>query len=261
MCGVIGYAGRRNAAERLLNGLERLEYRGYDSAGICLLEDGRLELTKAVGKLVNLKRKAHGNTNGSITGIGHTRWATHGGVTEENAHPLMAGGHKDVAIVLNGIIENHATIRRQLTSEGETFASETDAEVVAHLVRRAYCGSLADAVRTAYEQLEGHFAFLVAHRDQPGLLVGTRRHCPLLVGVGDDEMFLASSATAFIGDTRRVMLIDDNEVVAITAEHARVIDARGRVQERAQITVPGDAAATECGEYDTYMLKEIKYVV
>jgi glutamine---fructose-6-phosphate transaminase (isomerizing) len=257
MCGVIGYAGRRNAAERLLNGLERLEYRGYDSAGICLLEDGRLELTKAVGKLVNLKRKAHGNTNGSITGIGHTRWATHGGVTEENAHPLMAGGHKDVAIVLNGIIENHATIRRQLTSEGETFASETDAEVVAHLVRRAYCGSLADAVRTAYEQLEGHFAFLVAHRDQPGLLVGTRRHCPLLVGVGDDEMFLASSATAFIGDTRRVMLIDDNEVVAITAEHARVIDARGRVQERAQITVPGDAAATECGEYDTYMLKEI----
>ena len=137
MCGVIGYVGRRSAAARLLRGLERLEYRGYDSAGICLLEDGRLELTKAVGKLENLKRKADGRTNGSITGIGHTRWATHGRVTEENAHPLMAGGHEDVAIVLNGIIENHSEIRRQLGAEGEVFASETDAEVVAHLVRRA----------------------------------------------------------------------------------------------------------------------------
>jgi glutamine---fructose-6-phosphate transaminase (isomerizing) len=257
MCGVIGYVGRRSAAARLLSGLERLEYRGYDSAGICLLEDGRLELTKAVGKLENLKHKADGRTNGSTTGIGHTRWATHGRVTEANAHPLMAGEHEDVAIVLNGIIENHGEIRRQLTAEGEAFASETDAEVVAHLVRRAYHGSLAHAVRVAYEQLEGHFAFLVAHRDQPGLLVGTRRHCPLLVGVGDDEMFLASSATAFVGDTRRVMLIDNDEIVSITAERARVIDADGRVQERAEIEIPGDAAAVERGGYDTYMLKEI----
>ncbi len=178
MCGVIGYVGRRNAAARLLSGLERLEYRGYDSAGICLLEDRRLDLIRAVGKLENLKRKANGNTNGSIAGIGHTRWATHGRVTEENAHPLMAGDHEDVAIVLNGIIENHGEIRRRLTSEGETFGSDTDAEVVAHLVRRAYQGSLAAAVRDACGKLEGHFAFLVAHRDQPGLLVGTRRLLP-----------------------------------------------------------------------------------
>jgi glucosamine--fructose-6-phosphate aminotransferase (isomerizing) len=257
MCGVIGYAGRSNAAARLLSGLERLEYRGYDSAGICLLEDGRLELTKAVGKLENLKRKANGNTNGSITGIGHTRWATHGRVTEENAHPLMAGEHEDVAIVLNGIIENHAEIRRQLTAEGEVFGSDTDAEVVAHLVRRAYCGSLAEAVRSTYEQLEGHFAFLVAHRDQPGLLVGTRHQCPLLVGVGDGEMFLASSATAFASDTCRVMLIDDEEIVTITPERARVTAPNGRVQKRAEIVIPGDAAAVERGGYDTYMLKEI----
>ena len=146
MCGVIGYVGRRDAATRLLSGLERLEYRGYDSAGICLLRDGRLELTKAVGKLENLKRKA-GHTDGSTTGIGHTRWATHGRVTEENAHPLVAGDHDDVAIVLNGIIENHGEIRRKLVAEGEVFASETDAEVVAHLVRRAYRGSLVVAVR------------------------------------------------------------------------------------------------------------------
>jgi len=257
MCGVIGYVGRRSAAARLLSGLERLEYRGYDSAGICLLEDDRLDLIKAVGKLENLKRKANGNTNGSITGIGHTRWATHGRVTEANAHPLMAGGHEDVAIVLNGIIENHAEIRRQLTAEGEVFGSDTDAEVVAHLVRRAYRGSLAAAVRGAYEELEGHFAFLVAHRDQPGLLVGTRRHCPLLVGVGDGEMFLASSATAFASDTRRVMLIDDEEIVAITPDAARVINPNGRVQKRAEIVIAGDPAAAGRDGYDTYMLKEI----
>ena len=256
MCGVIGYAGRRDAAARLLSGLERLEYRGYDSAGICLLSGDRFELIKAVGKLENLKRKV-GHTGGSTTGIGHTRWATHGRVTEANAHPLVAGDHDDVAIVLNGIIENHGEIRRKLVEEGEMFASETDAEVVAHLVRRAYDGSLVDAVRTACGQLEGHFAFLVAHREQPGLLVGTRRHCPLLVGVGDGEMFLASSTTAFVGDTQRVMLIEDDEIVAITAERARVIAADGQARERAEILIPADDAAAERCGHDTYMLKEI----
>ena len=197
MCGVIGYVGRRDAAQRLLSGLERLEYRGYDSAGICLLTADGIELIKAVGKLESLKRKT-GSTATSTTGIGHTRWATHGRVTEENAHPLLAGDHDDLAVVLNGIIENHGEIRRRLAAEGEKFASETDAEVVSHLVRRAYRGSLVDAVRMAYHQLEGDFAFVVAHREQPGLLVGTRRRCPLLVGVGDDEMFLASSISAFV---------------------------------------------------------------
>ena len=256
MCGVIGYVGRRDATQRLLSGLERLEYRGYDSAGICLWRPDGFKLIKAVGKLEKLKRRA-GGAAGSTTGIGHTRWATHGRVTEENAHPLLAGDHEDVAIVLNGIIENHGKIRRQLTSEGETFASETDAEVVAHLVRRAYRGSLAEAVRTTCVQLKGHFAFLVAHRDQPGLLVGTRRYCPLLVGVGEGEMFLASSATAFVRDTRQVMLIEDDEIVAITADRARVIAPNGRIQQRAEIVIPGDAAAAERDGYDTYMLKEI----
>jgi glutamine---fructose-6-phosphate transaminase (isomerizing) len=256
MCGVIGYVGRRDAAQRLLSGLERLEYRGYDSAGICLLRADGIELIKAVGKLESLKRKTC-STAASTTGIGHTRWATHGRVTEENAHPLRAGDHDDLAVVLNGIIENHGEIRRKLAAEGENFASQTDAEVVSHLVRRAYRGSLVDAVRIAYRELEGDFAFVVAHREQPGLLVGTRRRCPLLVGVGDDEMFLASSISAFVADTRRVMLIEDDEIVAITSERARVITADGTTREREEVVIPwDDAAAERCG-HETYMLKEI----
>jgi glucosamine--fructose-6-phosphate aminotransferase (isomerizing) len=256
MCGVIGYVGRRDAARCLLGGLERLEYRGYDSAGVCLWRRDGFEVIKAVGKLENLRRRV-GQAGGSSTGIGHTRWATHGRVTVENAHPLLAGDHEDVAVVLNGIVENHGEIRRRLVGEGERFASETDAEVVSHLVRRAYRGSLVDAVRAAYGQLEGDFAFVVAHREQPGLLVGCRRRCPLLVGVGDGEMFLASSISAFVADTRRVMLIEDGEVVAITAERARVISADGSTREREAVVVAWDDAAAGRGGHETYMLKEI----
>jgi glucosamine--fructose-6-phosphate aminotransferase (isomerizing) len=257
MCGVIGYTGSRDTAARLLSGLERLEYRGYDSAGICLWTADGLEFTKAVGKLENLKRKADGRTSRSTTGIGHTRWATHGRVTEQNAHPLRAGDHTDVAIVLNGIVENHGEIRRELAANGETFASQTDAEVVAHLVRRAYRGSLAEAVRTAYTRLEGHFAFVAVHANQPGLLVGARNRCPLLVGVGVGEMFLASSISAFADDTRRVMLVEDDEIVAITATSVRLVGADGEPREREEILIPWDDATAERGGYETYMLKEI----
>ena len=257
MCGVVGYAGRREASPLLLAALERLEYRGYDSAGICLLASGDLELIKAVGKLEHLERKAAGRGSGATTGIGHTRWATHGRVTEENAHPLLAGGHRDVAIVLNGIVENHAEIRRRLVADGECFASQTDAEVVAHLVRRAYHGGLVDAVRVAALQLEGHFAFIALHREQPGLLVGTRRRCPLLVGVGDGETFLASSVSAFASETRRVKLIEDDEVVAITAEGMRLVSVAGDEIEREETVIPWDEASAERDGHETYMLKEI----
>src|SRR4051812_8394235 len=192
MCGVIGYVGRRAAKEQLLRGLERLEYRGYDSAGLCLVGSRDLDLVKAVGKLENLKLKAGGVASRSTAGIGHTRWATHGPVSEENAHPLMAGDHQDVAIVLNGIVENHAEIKKALLAGGEHFCSETDAEVVAHLVRRGYAGDVVEAVRGAYAQLEGHFAFIAVHRDHPDLLVGTRNQCPLIAGIGEGETFLAS---------------------------------------------------------------------
>ncbi len=186
MCGVVGYVGHRQPTTRLLAALGRLEYRGDDSAGICLLAADGLRLTKAAGKL-------SGSTVEPTTGIGHTRWATHGRVCEANAHPLLVGDHDDVAIVLNGIIENHRALRDELSAEGERFGSQTDAEVVAHLVRRAYRGSLPEAVQAAAARLEGHFAFIALHRDQPGPLVGTRRRCPLLVGLGAGETFLASS--------------------------------------------------------------------
>src|SRR3954465_7025447 len=218
MCGVIGYTGPRDTAARLLGGLERLEYRGYDSAGICLWTADGLEFTKAVGKLENLKRKAGGRRSRSTTGIGHTRWATHGRVTEENAHPLSAGDHTDVAIVLNGIIENHAELKRTLSAHGERFSSETDAEVVAHLVKQAYAGDLVAAVQAACVQLEGHFAFIAVHRDHPDLLVGTRHQCPLIAGLGDGETFIAASITALGAATRRVFYPDDGEIVAATRD-------------------------------------------
>jgi glutamine---fructose-6-phosphate transaminase (isomerizing) len=257
MCGVIGYVGRRHAKERLLSGLTRLEYRGYDSAGICLVDGDGLTTVKAVGKLENLKGKINGHAYGATTGIGHTRWATHGRVTEQNAHPLTAGDHQEVAIVLNGIIENHAELRRRLIADGERFASETDAEVVAHLVRMFYDGCLITAVRVARAELEGHFAFIAAHADQPGVLVGTRHECPLLAGMGDGETFLASSITALSGDTRRIKLIEDDEIVAITADGVSFLDARGDSLERDEVVVTWDDEVADKNGYESYMPKEI----
>ena len=221
MCGVIGYVGRRAAKERLLRGLERLEYRGYDSSGICLSGSDGLDSIKAVGKLENLKLKAAGHASEATIGIGHTRWATHGRVTEENAHPLTAGEDRSVAIVLNGIIENYAEIKQALIAEGARFSSETDAEVVAHLVKRFYSGDLVEAVRATYARLTGHFAFIATHRDHPDLLVGTRHQCPLIAGVADGETFLASSITAFSAETRRVKYIEDGEIVVATPDCGR----------------------------------------
>jgi glutamine---fructose-6-phosphate transaminase (isomerizing) len=259
VCGVMGYVGRRYAKERLLSGLQRLEYRGYDSAGICLLQDHALESVRAVGKLDNLKGKINGTGARSTTGIGHTRWATHGKVTERNAHPLVSGnGHGDeVAIVLNGIIENHAQLRAELIADGFVFVSETDAEVVAHLLRSAYAGSLTDAVAGALGRLEGHFAFVAVHRDEPGLLAGTRRQCPLLVGVGEGETFLASSLTAFAADTRRIKVLEDDEVVAITADEVHIATADGTVVRREAVLVAGEDDVADKGGYETFMLKEI----
>jgi glucosamine--fructose-6-phosphate aminotransferase (isomerizing) len=255
----MGYVGRRHARERLLHGLEKLEYRGYDSAGVCLLQDHALERVRAVGKLDNLKRKMNGTGRQSTTGIGHTRWATHGRVTEQNAHPFTSGnGHGDeVAIVLNGIVENHAVLRRDLVAEGYEFSSETDAEVVAHLLRRSYESSLEDAVRAVYGQLTGHFAFIAIHRDEPEVLVGARRQCPLLVGIGDSETFLASSLTAFAGDTRRVQVLQDGEIVAVTPDAVRISTPDGRRLDREETLVSGDDEVADRGDYDSFMLKEI----
>src|ERR1041384_7146755 len=207
MCGIIGYVGSRTAKPLLLQGLSRLEYRGYDSAGLALREGDALDYARAGGDLDELKAAAGDNGSVSTHGLGHTRWATHGSVTEMNAHPLTGCEDGRLAIALHGIVENYRELKELLIAEGHTFSSQTDAEVVAHLVERHYEGDLVAAVQKAYAALEGHFSFVVIHHDHPDELVGARCQTPLVVGVGDGEMFLASSIAAFLADTRLVPLI------------------------------------------------------
>jgi glutamine---fructose-6-phosphate transaminase (isomerizing) len=257
MCGIIGYVGDREAKALLLHGLERLEYRGYDSAGLALHEADELDYVRSVGNLQFLKDAAGTNGSQSCHGLGHTRWATHGAVSEQNAHPLTGCDGGKLAIVLNGIVENYRELRQSLIADGHTFSSETDAEVVVHLVERHYDGDLIEAVRAAYADLEGHFAFVVIHHDHDQLLVGARHLCPLVVGVGDGEMFLASSIAAFLRETRRVQLIDDGEVVAITPDGARFFNAGGEIEHKEIDPVDWDDEGAEKGGYETFMLKEI----
>jgi glutamine---fructose-6-phosphate transaminase (isomerizing) len=257
VCGIIGYVGSRAARDLLLHGLERLEYRGYDSAGLAVIEDEGIEYVRAVGNLDQLKAASGLDGTQSTTGVGHTRWATHGKVSYENAHPLTGCVDDEVAVVLNGIVENFRELKNSLLAEDHAFSSETDAEVVAHLVERHYSGDLVEAVRAAYKELEGHFAFVVIHRDHPGLLVGARLQCPLVVGVADGETFLASSIAAFLSETRRVQLIEDGEVVAITPEGATFVSVDDGLRERGEMEVDWDDEAAEKHGYETFMLKEI----
>jgi glutamine---fructose-6-phosphate transaminase (isomerizing) len=257
VCGIVGYVGARPAKELLLHGLERLEYRGYDSAGLALVEDDGLEYVRAVGNLDRLKAETALDESDSITGVGHTRWATHGKVSYENAHPLTGCVEDEIAIVLNGIVENFRELKDSLEADDHHFTSETDAEVVAHLIERHYAGDLVAAVSQAYEELEGHFAFVVIHRDHPDMLVGARLQCPLVVGVGEGEMFLASSIAAFLRETRWVQLIEDGEVVAITKDCARFHSVEDGPRERESFEVDWDDEAAEKHGYETFMLKEI----
>jgi glucosamine--fructose-6-phosphate aminotransferase (isomerizing) len=257
MCGIIGYVGPRRAKPLLIHGLERLEYRGYDSAGLAMLEEDGLDYIRAVGNLSNLKQIAKHNGSQSATGLGHTRWATHGKVSEQNAHPLTGCDEHKIAVVLNGIVENFRELRTSLEKAGHTFTTETDAEVVVHLLEKHYDGDLAKAVQAVYQELEGHFAFVVVHKDHPEQLVGARVQCPLLVGVGDGEMFLASAATAFLRETNKIQLIEDGEVVSITPEGAAFTSIASGPVERDVIEVDWDDEAAEKSGYETFMLKEI----
>jgi glucosamine--fructose-6-phosphate aminotransferase (isomerizing) len=241
----------------LLDGLERLEYRGYDSAGIALRENGTLEYVRAVGNLQFLKDAAGPNHSDSNHGLGHTRWATHGAVTEQNAHPLTGCDDAKLAIVLNGIVENYRELKEGLVAEGHRFSSETDAEVVVHLIEQSYDGDLLEAVRAVHRKLEGHFAFVVIHHDHPDMLVGVRRQCPLVVGVGDGEMFLASSIAAFLRETRQVQLIEDDEVVLVTPDGARFFTDDGEVEHKDIEPIDWDDESAVKGGYETFMLKEI----
>jgi glutamine---fructose-6-phosphate transaminase (isomerizing) len=258
VCGIIGYVGPRACKPLLLNGLERLEYRGYDSAGIALREDGGLDYVRAVGNLTFLKEAAGQNGSVATTGLGHTRWATHGRVAEENAHPLTGCEPGRIAVVLNGIVENFRELKESLVADGHAFSSETDAEVVVHLVERHYVGDLAQAVAAAYRELEGHFAFVVIHHDHPGLLVGARHQCPLVVGVGEGETFLASNLAAFLRETREVQFPNDGEIVAITPEGVRYVSVDGdELPSHDTVCVDWDDEGAEKGGYETFMLKEI----
>jgi len=258
MCGIIGYVGPRASKPLLVAGLERLEYRGYDSAGLALLEEPGLEYVRAVGNLDRLKEAAGDNHSSATTGLGHTRWATHGSVCEANAHPLSGCDGAKVAIVVNGIVENYRELKESLQADGHHFDSETDAEVVTHLIERHYEGDLVEAVRRAYRELEGHFAFVAIHHDHPGVLVGARFQCPLVVGLGEGETFLASSIAAFLTETRRVQFIDDGDVVAITPDGATFYGVEsGALGERDVIEVDWDIEGAQKGGYETFMLKEI----
>src|SRR3954454_3870175 len=258
MCGIIGYVGSRASKPLLIQGLQRLEYRGYDSAGIALLEEDGLDYVRAVGNLQILKEKAGPNGSVSTTGLGHTRWATHGGVTEANAHPLTACDDSQMSIVLNGIVENYRELRETLQQAGHTFSSETDAEVVAHLLEDAYDGDLVAALRTAYAQLEGHFTIVVIHRDHPNHLVGVRHQTPLVVGLGEAENFLASNLAAFLSETRRVQYPGDGVVVDLRPEGVTFVDARsGEPVEPEVHVVDWDEDVAERSGYETFMLKEI----
>jgi|SRR5215218_1877975 len=258
MCGIVGYTGTRPCREILLAGLEKLEYRGYDSAGVSLLAHGDVHTVKAVGNLSHLREAVTGNGtgNGAVSGIGHTRWATHGRVTEANCHP-----HDDssgqVHVVLNGIVENWAELRRRLEADGATFTSETDAEVVAHLIASHYDGALVDAVRSAYGELRGHYAFVAVHAEEPGVLVAARKECPLVIGLGDGENFVASAIPAFLRDTRRVQLVENDEIVVVTPEGTRFLTADGEDVERASEEVDWDEEAAEKSGFETFTLKEI----
>jgi glutamine---fructose-6-phosphate transaminase (isomerizing) len=257
VCGIIGYVGSRECKPLLLGGLERLEYRGYDSAGIALLEADGLRYVRAVGNLQNLKRQADDDQSAATTGLGHTRWATHGGVTLQNAHPLAAERPETVSVVLNGIVENYRELKGRLVEAGHTFSTETDAETVTHLIEEHYDGDLFEAVRRTYAELEGHFAFVVIHRDHPGLLVGARLQCPLVVGIGDGETFLASNAAAFLRETRTVHFPEDGDIVAVTPAGVTFSRADGEEVQRAQHVLDWDDEGAEKAGFETFMLKEI----
>jgi glutamine---fructose-6-phosphate transaminase (isomerizing) len=266
MCGIVGYVGARPCLDLLVAGLEKLEYRGYDSAGISVIDDGGIDSVRAVGNLDNLRAAVaeqveNGGgvavaTSGATTGVAHTRWATHGRVTEENAHPH--GDCSDrIHIVLNGIVENHAELRRELGEQGHHFSSETDAEIVSHLIERNYKGDLTAAVRKSFAELRGHYAFVAMHADERGHLVGARKECPLVAGVGEGEAFLASAIPAFLAETHEAVAIENDEIVSIDASGVTITDAEGNPVERDREEISWDEAAAEKDGYETFMLKEI----
>ena len=256
MCGIIGYVGQEDAVPLLLSGLRRLEYRGYDSAGLAVLEAGTIEVRRSVGKLGNLERVVQDRRLSGSIGIGHTRWATHGKPSDQNAHPHRSG---NCVLVHNGIIENYLPLKQQLEQEGYRFESETDTEVVAHLIRRevARGQGLAEAVVAATRQVRGSYAIAAICEQEPDLLVAARFGCPLVVGRSPGGNLAASDVMAMLDHTREVTYLEEGDVAVITAGEVRIMDSLGQPVNRAVTQVSWDAAAVEKGGYPHFMLKEI----
>ena len=261
MCGIVGYTGSALAITPVLEGLRKLEYRGYDSAGIALVVNAgeKLWVEKRAGKLANLEEALGASIPKSHTGIGHTRWATHGGPTDLNAHPHLDNDGK-LAVIHNGIIENYLELRADLQSAGHNFKSETDSEAVAHLLsdaRKNNNGDLAAAMRDVCKKLRGSFTLLAIHSDEPGRIVGARRNSPLVVGVGDGENFLASDVSAFITYTKRALELGQDEIADITADSIVITNLTGKILKHNEYEITWDASAAERGGFDHFMLKEI----
>ena len=256
LCGIVGYIGDQQACPILVEGLKRLEYRGYDSAGVAVLSGAAIDVRKCVGKLKALEASLADNAPAGCLGIGHTRWATHGRPSDENAHP-----HSDCAgaitVVHNGIIENYMALKERLTSQGHVFRSETDTEVAAHLIESHYRGDLAEAVRLAAREMEGSFALVVIAKDEPDRIVAARRHSPLVLGLGDGETFIGSDVAAFLKHTRRVVYADDDNVALVTRGGVTLTSLDGALIDAAPSLVDWDAAMAERGGYEHFMLKEI----
>jgi glucosamine--fructose-6-phosphate aminotransferase (isomerizing) len=256
MCGIIGYVGSQNAVPLLLAGLKCLEYRGYDSAGVAVLANGKIDIRRSVGKLANLEKLLAGNGLAGTVGIGHTRWATHGKPSEQNAHPHRSGS---LALVHNGIIENYLALKELLRKDGFRFDSETDTEVVAHLIARSVKAglSLDAAVRATVREIKGSYAIAVICEADPTTLVVARSGCPLVIGMGDGGAFVASDVTALLAHLRDVIFLEDGETAVLTGKELVVKDADGKAMDRPSTRITWDATAAEKGGYPHYMLKEI----
>ncbi|MDI6874960.1 glutamine--fructose-6-phosphate transaminase (isomerizing) [Candidatus Solincola sp.] len=256
MCGIVGYSGHRPVAATLFHGLRRLEYRGYDSAGLGIQEEGGIRVVKRRGNLDHLEPHLGELPTEGGTGIAHTRWATHGIPSTENAHPHLDCTGR-IAVVHNGIIENFQELEKELTSRGHRFRSRTDTEVLVHLVEENYHGDLLEAVRAALPEIRGTYAAVFMSVGEPGVLVGARRDSPLLIGLGEGENFLASATLAFLDFTRRAVSLENGDLVRVTSNDWKIVDISGEAVERRVFEVPFDATAVEKGGYADFMLKEI----
>ncbi len=257
MCGIVGYTGPREAFDILIEGLKKLEYRGYDSAGLALQDGDRIRVVKAAGSIAALEKRVRGQIKPLQVGLGHTRWATHGRPTDENAHPhLSCCGN--FAVVHNGIIENYSALRDWLRDEkGHVFRSETDTEVLAHLLEEFYAGDLLEALRRTAEIVEGSYAMAALSAHEPGRLVCARKDSPLIIGLGEGENYIASDITALLSHTRRAYILEDGEFASVTAEEVKISRAGGEILQKEVFTVKWDAVAAEKGGYNHFMLKEI----